>query len=176
MKKIAAILLAGVILFAFAACSSNTNNENTTESTTEAVITSVDVAVSDVENESEELTSDEVKAGFISKTVNKDASSVTYKISETNLEEYLNTLKKAISNCYGTLRTDKGIDGMLIATYNKDYTETTVTVDADVFDTDNIETIQSTYLKEMKTYQKWVGNADAKCKVVVEDEDGNTLS
>ncbi|MCD7723512.1 MAG: hypothetical protein LUH82_06130 [Clostridiales bacterium] len=177
MKKIAAILMAGVIAFAFAACSaSGTDDETTTERTTEAVITSVTVSVSDAASESNELTSAESKAGFISKSVNTDDSTVTYTISETDWEEYVDSLKKDITNCYGTLNNDKNIAGMIIATYSSDYTKTTVTVAADEFDTANIETIQSTYLKAMNNYQKWVGNTGATCTVVVEDEDGNTLS
>ncbi len=175
MKKIITLGLALLMLCSLAACGSSSSSESATVSTTEAVMTKVSMKSDDIKNESTELTSSEKKAGFVKKTVNTDNGTVTYTISETNLDAYVKSLKKDITNCRKVLINDKKIKGIETVTTEDNYTKATVTV-TDEFNVEKADTVKNTYLKAMKKYQKWVDNEGAKCTVKIVDEDGNTVA
>ncbi len=173
MKKILIVLLSAALVCTFFACS-NSKKEVVTQTTTEPVITSVTVSVSNPDKETEDLTEDEQDSGFISKTVDTDNSTVTYTISETNLNKYLKKLAKSVTNCRKVLINDKNIKGILTVACSEHYSKAVVTV-TDEFKTKNIDTVKSTYLKAMKEYQKWSGNEGSTCTVSIVDENGKEV-
>ncbi len=175
MKKILVVLLAGVLVFSFAACSKSSSQKET-ETTTEAVIMDVTVKISNSSKEKDELTDEEKKIGFTSKSVDVDNSTATYTISETKMNSYLKKLAKAVTNCRKELINDKKIKGILTVSCTEHYSQATVTVDTSQFKTKNADTVKSTYLAAMKEYQKWSGNDESECSVKIIDENGKTVA
>lgn len=136
MKKIASIILIGIMIVSLAACSKNTNSNTesttaaTTVTTTETTTEIIDEGLVDVEitvpasffNEddpaTEELTEDQKSQGFKKAKINKDGS-VTYTLSKKAYKELKKTMKTDVADSLNSLTED--YPSVKKVEFNKDF-------------------------------------------------------